>query len=84
MKLAECRGLPWSLFFPNRQFNSSRSEEYQHYAEAVGVCNKCKVKSECLEYALERPSTDGIWGGTSERERVRIRRQRGYATRNGS
>lgn len=37
------------------------------------VCRKCPVKSECLAYALDRYEY-GVWGGTSERERKRMRK----------
>jgi WhiB family redox-sensing transcriptional regulator len=34
------------------------------------------VIEECLSYALESREEYGIWGGTSERERRRLRRER--------
>jgi len=34
------------------------------------------VISECLDYALVNFERCGIWGGTSERERRRLRRRR--------
>ncbi len=40
------------------------------------MCAGCVVKVDCLEYALENGEKFGIWGGASERERRRIRRQR--------
>ena len=36
---------------------------------------------QCLEYALANGEKFGIWGGMSERERRRIRRQRAAARR---
>lgn len=44
--------------------------------EAKMVCRSCEVRAECLEYALERDERFGIWGGLSERERRRLKRQR--------
>ena len=35
----------------------------------------CEVKAECLEYALANDERFGIWGGLSERERRRIKRE---------
>jgi len=35
--------------------------------------------SECLEYALLRRDTVGVWGGTSGRQRMVIRKERGLA-----
>ena len=44
--------------------------------EAKRVCRSCEVRAECLEYALENDERFGIWGGLSERERRRIKRER--------
>ena len=45
--------------------------------EAKRVCGSCEVRSECLGYALEHDERFGIWGGLSERERRRLKRQAG-------
>ena len=45
--------------------------------EAKRVCQSCEVQAECLEYALTNDERFGIWGGMSERERRRLRRQAG-------
>jgi WhiB family redox-sensing transcriptional regulator len=45
--------------------------------EAKRVCRACEVRAECLEYALDNDERFGIWGGLSERERRRIKRQAG-------
>ncbi|WP_017973446.1 WhiB family transcriptional regulator [Actinopolyspora halophila] len=45
--------------------------------EAKRICAGCEVRSECLEYALEHDERFGIWGGLSERERRRLKRQAG-------
>ncbi len=39
------------------------------------ICVPCPVKDKCLEYAIEHPSWTklGVWGGTTEKERRRIR-----------
>jgi len=39
------------------------------------------VQNDCLEYALVNGEKFGIWGGLSERERRRIRRQRALTGR---
>ena len=41
---------------------------------AKAVCEQCPVKTECLQFALETNQDSGIWGGTSEEERRRLRR----------
>ena len=43
--------------------------------EAKRICESCEVRSECLEYALENDERFGIWGGLSERERRKLRRE---------
>jgi WhiB family redox-sensing transcriptional regulator len=41
------------------------------------VCEECPVVAECLEYVLSRPTPElGIWGGTNERDRRILRRER--------
>ena len=40
------------------------------------------MRDECLEYALANGEKFGIWGGLSERERRKLRRQRAQSTRN--
>src|SRR3954454_11398498 len=45
--------------------------------EAKRVCQSCEVRAECLEYALAHDERFGIWGGLSERERRRLKKQAG-------
>jgi WhiB family redox-sensing transcriptional regulator len=45
--------------------------------EAKKICAGCDVRPECLEYALAHDERFGIWGGLSERERRRLRREAG-------
>ena len=67
MAQGKCRDLPPETFFPS---------------DGVGVdvarriCADCPVKAPCLEYAMENHIDHGVWGGTSERERRRLARQR--------
>ena len=39
------------------------------------ICLRCEVRERCLEYALGFDGLQGVWGGMSERERVRFKRQ---------
>lgn len=39
---------------------------------AKALCAECPVIAECLEYALAN-KVDGVWGGTSERDRRALR-----------
>jgi WhiB family transcriptional regulator, redox-sensing transcriptional regulator len=45
--------------------------------DAKKVCVGCEVRSECLEYALEHDERFGIWGGLSERERRKFKKDVG-------
>jgi WhiB family transcriptional regulator, redox-sensing transcriptional regulator len=67
---ANCLGVDPDLFFPERGASTREAKE---------VCRGCIVRDECLEYALRNGEKFGIWGGMSERERRRIRRQRALA-----
>ena len=69
---ANCLGVDPDLFFPERGASTREAKE---------VCRGCVVREDCLEYALANGEKFGIWGGLSERERRRLRRQRAQATR---
>ncbi|WP_304621701.1 WhiB family transcriptional regulator [Rothia sp. ZJ1223] len=43
--------------------------------DAKRVCSECPVRQACLDYAMENDERFGIWGGLSERERRRLRKQ---------
>ena len=64
---ARCAEVDPEIFFPDRGGSSKA---------ARAVCNQCEVRLQCLEYALNNKEQFGIWGGTSERERRRLRRDR--------
>lgn len=68
-KHAACRGLDVEIFYP-------ATDEDEDAVEAKAVCAECSVRQLCLEYALAHREREGIWGGTTERERRRIVRQR--------
>ena len=69
---ANCLGVDPDLFFPERGASTREAKE---------VCRGCVVREDCLEYALANGEKFGIWGGMSERERRRVRRQRAQAAR---
>ena len=70
MAQGNCQGEPPSMFFPSDGVGVEVARR---------VCATCPVKSPCLEYALRNRIDHGVWGGTSERERRRILRQRRVA-----
>jgi WhiB family transcriptional regulator, redox-sensing transcriptional regulator len=64
---ANCMGTDPDLFFPERGQSVRKAKE---------VCRGCVVRDPCLEYALTNGERFGVWGGMSERERRRHRRER--------
>ena len=40
---------------------------------AKNLCATCPVVAPCLDHALADPSLQGVWGGTTEADRDRIR-----------
>lgn len=62
---ARCLEVDPEIFFPERGGSSKAARQ---------VCMYCEVRIECLKYALANREQFGIWGGTSERERRKLRR----------
>lgn len=71
---AACDGCDPNMFHPNRG---------EPTEPAKLVCWGCPVKTECLTWALDHFVKLGIYGGRSERERRRMRRERRQAARRG-
>jgi WhiB family transcriptional regulator, redox-sensing transcriptional regulator len=65
---AACRGLSTDLFFSERGDN-------REIAHAKAVCAKCRVREDCLEFAIASGERLGIWGGLSPKQRQKIRRR---------
>lgn len=62
-----CKGKDPSFFFPQRGNTVA-------ILEAKAFCKtECNVREDCLEYALINNETEGVWGGTSGKERRVIR-----------
>lgn len=64
-----CRELSTDLFFP----------EDSHEAEKLlmvvrPICSSCKFNSSCLDWALSKNEM-GIWAGTTDLDRKRIKRR---------
>ncbi|MEB3368068.1 WhiB family transcriptional regulator [Saccharopolyspora mangrovi] len=49
---------------------------------AIAICERCPVREACLEKALQNGEL-GIWGGTTETQRRKIRAQRRRAAQQG-
>ena len=69
-KDAACRDTSPDLFFPV----GTTGQALIQIAQAQAVCAKCPVQTECLQFALATNQDSGIWGGTTEEERRKLRR----------
>jgi WhiB family redox-sensing transcriptional regulator len=66
--LAACRGTNTNLFFPTRGDNRTLRDSKK-------ICASCPVRQQCLHQALLDGEKFGVFGGTSERQRRRLRLQ---------
>lgn len=53
-------------FFPERRGD--------HLTLARRVCSTCPIQAACLQYALDHDE-EGLWAGTTQRQRRAMRRQ---------
>ena len=70
MEDGDCRDRDPELWFP-----LAFSREFQQQIDfAISVCRGCPVRTECLTYATDN-ALHGIWGGTTDDERLKTRRR---------
>lgn len=67
---ASCRDTDPELFFPIGTTGPALAQ----IETAKIVCGQCPARVECLEFALSTNQDSGIWGGTDEDERRKLRR----------
>jgi WhiB family transcriptional regulator, redox-sensing transcriptional regulator len=67
---ALCAEIDPELFFPLKG-------KFLDAQNAKQICNRCELKQKCLEYALKDPELKGIWGGTNEPDRYKMRNRSG-------
>jgi WhiB family transcriptional regulator, redox-sensing transcriptional regulator len=67
-----CRGANPDLWF-------IKSPEFVDAARQI--CERCPVRRDCLEHALNTPEEYGMWGGVTEQERRAIKRKRAAVAR---
>lgn len=71
MEQAACKGLGWKQFFP------SQGVQPGHIARIVEqTCAVCPVRDDCFAYSMKTNAHYGVWGGLSESDRKRLRRER--------
>lgn len=56
-----------------------QQEKLRKMERAFGLCGRCPVREECLEWAIEKNEMAGIWGGTIPAQRREMRRIRAQA-----
>ncbi|MFF7212534.1 WhiB family transcriptional regulator [Streptomyces sp. NPDC008238] len=62
---SRCRYEDPEVFFPV----GTGSLTYGQIDQAKAVCGRCPVVEKCLQWALDAGQVEGVWGGTTERER---------------
>ncbi len=67
---AACRDTDPDLFFPV----GTTGPAIEQIASAKAVCGECDAQTDCLEFALATNQDSGVWGGTSEEERRKLRK----------
>ena len=63
---AACFGIDPDVFFPI-------SEE--EAGPALAYCGSCRIREECLAWALKNGERYGVWGGMTEQQRRRLARR---------
>ena len=69
---SSCIGEDPELFFPV----GITGPAIEQATKAIAICNRCPVRAECLEWALDTCQDAGVWGGLDEEDRREIRRAR--------
>ena len=67
---AACQDTDPDLFFPV----GTTGPAIEQIDNAKAVCGTCDAKTPCLEFAMMTNQDSGVWGGTSEEERRKLRR----------
>jgi len=62
---AACFGVNPEVFFPP-------SEE--EAGPALSHCGRCRIRAECLSWAIKNGERYGVWGGMTEQQRRRLTR----------
>ena len=71
-ELSACRGSERALFYAP-DASERKEQRLQRELAAKRICQHCAVRDVCLEGALDRHESHGIWGGLNEVERRGLR-----------
>jgi WhiB family redox-sensing transcriptional regulator len=67
--LSACRGMDPEIFFPAKGKDIVIRKKLP-----LAICRICPVNAECRDYAVSRYEKVGIWAGTTEHERRKLKR----------
>ncbi len=67
---AACKDSHPELFFPI----GTTGDALEEIDAAKAICRSCPVRKDCLAFAIETNQESGVWGGMSEDERRKLRR----------
>lgn len=68
MDRGQCRDIDTGVFYPDDEADLVAT------APAVAMCSTCDVREPCLHFALESDQ-QGLWAGTSTKDRRRLRKR---------
>lgn len=68
---AKCKDSDPAFFFPPDSVGVDRAVRF---CRGGSLVDRCVVIEECLAYAINNYIDDGVWGGTSQRERRKIKK----------
>jgi WhiB family transcriptional regulator, redox-sensing transcriptional regulator len=71
-ELAKCRGADVEIFFEPSTFDIAKM-----------ICKDCPVTMQCLRYGIAQDADswgglNGVWGGLTPDERIRLRRTKAW------
>ncbi len=72
---AACLGADLGTFFVGLGQRGQGRISNAAKTRALALCAGCPVRAECLEYAVTTYQDDGIWGGMTASQRIRLRRK---------
>jgi WhiB family redox-sensing transcriptional regulator len=74
---AACGRADPALFYPPADERAPERDRRER--DALAVCAGCPVRAACAAHAQTTGEEHGIWGGTTEAQRARMRSQARYA-----
>lgn len=74
---AACRNGDATVFFPEGSWVSSLAA----VDAAKALCITCRVRRQCLDFAVSTAQSAGIWGGLTTEERLALEAPRAFDAR---